>query len=41
MLKKLKEVINGLGLVVAAFVMMFVAIAGIYLFTAIFHTGTK
>ena len=39
--KKLRELINGLGLVAAAVAMMAVAVAFIYLFTAIFHTNTR
>ena len=39
--KKLREVLNGLGLVASAVAMMAIAIALIYLFTAIFHTNTR
>jgi len=39
--KKFREVLNGLGLVAAAVAMMAVAIAFIYLFTAVFHTNTR
>jgi len=38
--KKLKEVLNGLLMVVAAFAMMGVGIAFIFLVTKIFHTNS-
>jgi hypothetical protein len=41
MKKKLREVLNGLGLVAAAFVMMAVGVAFIFLVSAIFHTNHK
>jgi len=39
--KKLREVLNGLGMLATAFVMMGIAIAFIYAFTAVFHTNAK
>jgi len=39
--KKFKEVLNGIGMIACAAAMMAVAIGFIYLFTALFHTGTK
>jgi len=41
MKKKLKELINGLGLVVAAVVMMMVGIAFIFIVTAVKHAIFK
>jgi hypothetical protein len=39
--KKLRELINGLGLVAAAVAMMAVGIAFIFLVSAVFHTNFK
>jgi hypothetical protein len=39
--KKLKELLNGLGLVVSAVLMMAVGIALIFIVSAIFHTNPK
>ena len=37
MIKKFKEILNGLGMVVVAFAMMFAVIGLIFLFHAAFH----
>ena len=39
--KKLREVLNGLGMVVAAFAMMAVGIGFIFLVSKIFHTNFR
>jgi len=39
--KKLRELLNGLGLVAAAVAMMAAAIALIFVVTAVFHTNFK
>jgi len=39
--KKLRELLNGLGLVGAAVAMMAVGIAFIFLVSAVFHTNLK
>jgi hypothetical protein len=41
MKKKLKDLVRGLGLVLAAVAMMAVAIGFIYLVTTVFHTNSK
>jgi hypothetical protein len=39
--KKVKEVLNGLGMLVAAFAMMAVGVAFIFLVTALFHPHSQ
>jgi len=39
--KKLKEVLNGVGMVACAFAMMFAAVGVIYLIHIVFHTNFK
>jgi hypothetical protein len=41
MKEKIREILNGLGMVLAAAGMMAIAIAGIYLIHAVFHTSPK
>ena len=39
--KKTKEILNGLGLVLATFVMIAIGIGFIFLVSAVFHTNFK
>jgi len=41
MKEKFREILNGIGMVLAAVGMMVVAIACIYLINAVFHAGRK